>query len=1597
MEEEVVQKHHDGKDNQGSSSPDSGVCDLDTHPEDNSSPPQVASPPRNHPPPEGRNKYGLTFDPFFVRYTDNRRLTLLKSLSQDSEYSLDTSLFDAEEFLQDMGFAGTSDPTIPERFLPSLMQRLSKFPESEMESLHDRIIQSIGCFRRKEGKRRLFRNLSMGKDSSVDHYGNNLLACPSNNYPLLRSNTGPAEFPFDDTMSSAYDANNSLKSGRLSSNDSGHHSMDSLKNEDLPESPIAILVSAASVEQEEKDLDHDTDKGVQVCLNEDDGLVDLPSSESTDTSSAVKNTSDGEFTSTVQELQKLTDDICCDQDIVSRNKSCDDASETTEASELELSIDENDSSDDKCVSSCTPEENSQKIMNEICEGDKIQISTVCSEEKSALSENGTKSFPAKRPLRRISNAQSYNPLKYTKGFGSFEKNSKIDEDGYSSVLNIERPSAQVFNTKIGDSVECDVNPFKNSNVHDTSEYQREGEKIFKDAHELNSNIKLFPSDSSPCTSNNICSVPSTANDISPYSVNKNDTAQFSAKINITELSSSKMQTSQLSSNKIDSICFSPSKMGPSNNMSHSKIRIFNKPKFTRDDSLTNFLSSMLDTSEGDSFLKPPVTPTNSLGEIQSKSDSEILQDNISSSSFVLHCRVNKARSTETLNKEPFISSFSKDRSILKNVHDKAPNRKRRVLRRMSSSLQCCDDENCVDPDRLTLKEDFHFPPTNPFISVNTTPKQSVRHTKSNHHVSGHRAVSPCNSLPALNFYNTCKTPSEFHCNNPFDYTMQKNVQSNSDPEGKLFCPRKKEKRNCKKRRYFSCPSEASVNLSSCPNSQKFLNSNRCDLEMNKCVLESCFIPEANNFINSSLKQIAVPGVNLCKRCTECDRTLQRDNVACCKDYRNLGCCSFQQSLQSRNDMFPISSVNERSKHYMWNSTPDVRYGCYDSSPMEYHGNTQLSSSNDFSMNRNRNFGISSPFCEDTFVTDDVFYPDRISRSFPFYCDHCLNAQTNSNKKSKVRMPQRQNSMSIDDPEEHMLPSWNVHGHSNCSFQNSIPNKNGCLSEDCCLKSSSLSKSSPRKISAVTSVQNIPECTSKQKKAEHRNDFAPISSEQKHLTSAFEDQVRDNILQPCVMNNKNEAFLERKIRIFSKFFTNLGNLSKSIQDRNSDNKHKEIRDSQFCDVIGTDKQCKSNVQSGFCALPPRKCSTPPPEFDRLINLLKNTNTSDIKVSETFETNKKNVRDADENRAVYENRVVLQAKPRFEGNQRLFKPVQFTSSVSMYINSEENGLDSHIRRKENISSLPDILHRDTTSSKSDESSRASTSQISFKVVTRELEDLQQSIQKAKEMRISASKELHLLQELLSGDDGNSETSREKRLSSVYAGTHPKDSSLKSSEVAEHQTLKDLREKSQKEVSEDTSFWQEEIKKIKEETNKAWQEKLDRMEARLASQEEELRRLQLDNENLHKTLDSQRLGSPICHCKSENGQNGFGRIDSAFEDDEEYFSHKPSIPIQSTRQECDRLQERLTEEEQRADQLKLLLNQKLIEFNKLQITLSKQTKEMIELEKSYLQLQCRLRRGTSKPVVARLCSRTSPFASKNLCPKPSPPATPKPNAVS
>ncbi|KAF8768432.1 hypothetical protein HNY73_021255 [Argiope bruennichi] len=1556
MEEGATRTDHNEKENSISTSPDSGMCDLDTNSDDQTKPPPSESasspPPRSQPYPEGRFRYTQNYDPFFFKYaTDNRKLTLLKSLSQDSEYSLDTSLFDAEEFLQDMGFAGSSDPTIPDRFLPSLMQRLSKFPESEMESLHHRIVQSIGCFRRKEGKRRLFRNLSMGKDSPADHFGKNHLPCPSNNYPLLRSNTGPAEFPFNEATTSAFEVshNNSLKKGCLSSSDSGHHSMDSLKNEgELPESPIAILVSSASVEQDDKSLQEDTDKGVQVAMNDDEVLFDDFSSDSPPAAEIIQKTSDGEFMNTVHEIQKLTDDIANNEDLASFSKNSDNATEETELDQENTSDwDEDSTADSKCDRSSPEEENLPESVEDIVVEAENQISLLhC--DKSVLPK---KNAPVKRPLRRISNAQIYNPLRHSKGFGSLEHQNKVNED---DDLDIEHSSVLGTTPTFNESND-NTNPFKISECDDASRHSSENCGL------LSESIPNFKSDFSEISSDNIDSIP------------------FSSKEKKIPSLSSNTDSSQFCSGFLDYSENSSNRMIAADGNSGKETLSFTKRKFCRDDSLTNFLSSMLGMSESDSVLQPYVTPLNSPVENQSKSDSEILQDNFSSEKFSVQYDSKKAQFSEVVSKTHRLSPSAQNlNSDVKSVPDKPPNRKRRVLRRMSSSLQCCDDANCEDPDKLTVTEGFQFSSTNPFAS----PKLPLRYTKSGYHnhVSGHRPVHPCSSLPAMKLYSSYKIQNETgHYTNPFAYTTTDGIQSNSDPEASKFYYRKKEKRNCKKRRYLSTTDTDlyfnSWNRDAVGELSK-LNSFDVDMHNHECLPDSVYDcnPDTHNYCICSYNHSRT---HLNERYPAWEHCFHKENKM---PFSN--CHFFPSSHYQHSRSATSRGVKESARYCMWNSTPDIRYGCCSSAFKEHCGISKLNSVHDLSLDHRGNLSAASSFCDDAHLSDDVFFPEKV----PYCCAHSShppdNVQSNNSRRLKVRLPQRQNSMSIDDADDRPFPNRKTSIHRN-DFQN-IFCKSGFISGECSSNSSSPPDGPSRKVSVITSAPNIP--NDLQKKVQH-NEMNPVPAQDKLLHS-FDSHCTNSIKNGPNLNNKNEALLERKIRIFSKFFTNLGNLSKSIHDRHSDNEHKEKRNARFYDVIGTDKPRKSDIRADFKAIPPRKCSTPPPEFDRLIK----TRSSSLESSdECHSTNREIVR------PIYENRVVLQAIPRVEGNQRHFKPLQFTSSVSMYINSDENKEESNFRRKDDLAQMG--LNREASFTKSDENSRPS-SQMSFKVASKELEDLQQSIQKAKEMRMSASKELHLLQELLSGDDntdGKSEAEKGKKFPTVHPAVCLKDATFRRTEIKENKALKDLREKSKKEVLEDNFLWQEEIRKVKEETNRAWQEKFDRMEARLASQEEELRRLQAENENLHKGLELQRLGSPTCQCRSESGQNGFGRIDSAFEDDEEYFNHKPSIPIQSTRQECDRLQERLTEEEQRADQLKLLLNQKLIEFNKLQITLSKQTKEMIELEKSYLQLQCRLRKGTSKPMVARLCSRTSPFNSKNLCPKPSPPATPQPNSVS
>ncbi|KFM59896.1 hypothetical protein X975_16834, partial [Stegodyphus mimosarum] len=76
--------------------------------------------------------------------------------------------------------------------------------------------------------------------------------CPTNNYPLLRSNTGPAAFSCEEP-SLTTDSSNSLPGVPVSTDSSSKVSpATSFDDENLPLSPVAILVSSDSVEQEIK-------------------------------------------------------------------------------------------------------------------------------------------------------------------------------------------------------------------------------------------------------------------------------------------------------------------------------------------------------------------------------------------------------------------------------------------------------------------------------------------------------------------------------------------------------------------------------------------------------------------------------------------------------------------------------------------------------------------------------------------------------------------------------------------------------------------------------------------------------------------------------------------------------------------------------------------------------------------------------------------------------------------------------------------------------------------------------------------------------------------------------------------------------------------------------------------------------------------------------------------------------------------------------------------------------------------------------------------------------------------------------------------------
>ncbi|GIY52776.1 uncharacterized protein CEXT_6511 [Caerostris extrusa] len=683
----------------------------------------------------------------------------------------------------------------------------------------------------------------------------------------------------------------------------------------------------------------------------------------------------------------------------------------------------------------------------------------------------------------------------------------------------------------------------------------------------------------------------------------------------------------------------------------------------------------------------------------------------------------EARSSESLNKVTSFSSYVQNQSAEAKSIAKSPNRKRRVLHRMSSSLQCCDDENCEDIDRFNVPEEFQFPPTNPFASVEIPPKPALRATQSNlSRTPGHRPVLPCSSLPAvIKSCSSCETQNELGC-----AARWWKGQSSSDPEESRFHNRRREKRNCKKRRYLSCPSPgATFNFNPWMNVGLPL-SGTCGAETNRCryLSESGSVSEMRAFPGRP-----VDHANM--RFNE--RHAGWDNCVCYEDCTCVNCHNFPDVR-----LLPALPSRRNSRRCTWNSTPDVRCAHWNSFPKEYFAEPPVNSLSDPSVMRSGNLGAPSSFYEE----DEI--ERRDCSCFLQREDPPDNAQAQRNKRLRVRTPQRQNSMSIDDPDEESLPNWN----NPC--QDSIPNRNGYFLDSRRPRASPPFDAS-RKAGAAAPRQNMSDLNSRREKVSLRRE-------------AGSDKIHQ--LSSTTSNIKNEAMMERKIRIFSKFFTNLGNLSKSIQDKSSDTSKQKERA-----ISGSDKPLQWDARE---AVPPgNSCFTPPQELDPFFE----TGSGNAPDSETCN---EVVRCGSElNYPIYENRVLLQTNPKVEGHQKRFKPVQFTSSVSMYINSEENNVDFSFCRKE-CSVVEAGLGRDSASTKSDEGSRPS-SQMSFKVVSKELEDLQQSIQKAKEMRISASKELHLLQEILAGDDSSEGKSEEIRQPTVYPR---KENTVRSAAMREHQ---------------------------------------------------------------------------------------------------------------------------------------------------------------------------------------------------------------------
>ncbi|XP_035219626.1 uncharacterized protein LOC118192727, partial [Stegodyphus dumicola] len=1345
--------------------------------------------------PEAKCYSPNTLDPFFYKYggSDNRKLTLLKSLSQDSEYSLDSSLFDAEEFLQELGFAGTSDPTIPERFLPSLLQRLSQFPESEIQTLNDRIVQSIGCFRRKEGKRRLFRNLSIGRElQSLQGGDKNSLMCPANNYPLLRSNTGPAAFSCEEPTLTT-DSGNSLPGVAVSTDSSSKVSPAiSFDDENLPLSPVAILVSSDSVDQEIKLRNFATaEKTENVSCNGNE--FDTCDSDSTKVSeySNEQNNSKNEIDLCDADLAKITENNSSEpSNEESYGKNEFNLSDSYYAAITENSTEPSVGTSDLEIQHLPDKYQSEKEKRlkrdfiENYEKENIYPNTErntnvfvkCKFNSTEYTDQENTAAPvvANVIYSDTSSAELSKTLDET--FVSKSENSIPQQlysiEGSSKCLTTKKPLKRTSNSQLLQDVKTFSDNFIKSEDKECSNYVPIVANENTEAVNYDFSARLF--------------CPEAVNyDIPENSIHSEF---FSAPdTHRSELDLKYENTSQRDFNAIQN----------ENKFKNERVK---KLLHSKSVSLTNFLSSMLHSKDeiqslnsaaGQNFISSDVVENNCNGLKHLSKQSNNRVQNIESVSNVAHHLQdeNIAKDVSTVAHEPHAEKripqispnlatnqmFLECNTCCDNEQfNKLSSRKRRILRRMSSSLQCpeffeasVDLQESVYTDIITdndsLGNETYLANENrqnlPLRKVKSLPCGSdLQETRV---FAQKRGFCGCELLKRSYYRNASQNDNTFHEND---------TGNNCSPQ---FYRQPKSVSRSARKRFLSCPSSKLKFSFSSSDNLKDLSQN---LNLAKCEWNSS--PSLNS-CNSSNKfdfTKTVPQSGNCRMdcpirpyysCT--DFEINKEEFFAAKGWSSNSCrdpvstAPFMSPVQT-NDIFPSGTTSDNRKYPLWSSTPNINLAAsknaftsaLNSTTNALESKKCITDCRAFRPRLHRWDSSSMPAVDESSFQDEVFN----TRELDTYCCLHQNLPEFRCRKREFLNPQNgiNNRNGNDTSRTKSFGNHSCKNHCSREFDTDSSNFHNSFSSDSSLFRNSCSFVNLPKHFTQSNGVSCPLCISRSLPLQQRNGHemiypslttphtTTIKMAEKILESTEVD--KKNQLSP---NNKSEALLERKIRVFSKILTSLGSLSKlsdsidrsaSCETTSDVAAKRPLEDSdKVLTIVNHNTQRNVKVEG--------QKLTSSTEIDKLLCILKTLNANQngkkcsVVRSDTSDLCNTKEYKSIENlpNTVYRNEVSLEAPFDKSGVRSSYKPVCYTSSVSFRINMEEcspesNGNKSPISEK--------ILHANefrTPSPLQD--------QMPFREVSKDLEELQKSIKKAKETRISASKELHILQELLSRD--------------------------------------------------------------------------------------------------------------------------------------------------------------------------------------------------------------------------------------------------------